>query len=79
MPSNPERAARGGDVSGTTKTDVEGAVGSPITVAEASYDPGYSLGETMDYYTMADLKMGYASYGVAVGASRGAGYVGGRK
>lgn len=79
MPSNPERASRGGDVSGTTRTDVEGAVGSPITVAEASYDPGYPLGDSLEYESMADLKQGYASYGVAVGASRGAGYLGGRK
>lgn len=79
MPSNPERASRGGDVSGTTKTDVEGAVGSPITVAEASYDPGYPFGQTLDYETPANLKMGYASYGVAVGDRRGPGYIGGGK
>lgn len=80
MPNNPERAARGGDVPGTTRTDVEGAVGSPITVAEASYEPGYSTETTMDagYVSMADLKQGFCSYGVGVGAARGKGYVGGR-
>jgi len=79
VPHNPERAARGGDVSGTTRTDVEGAVGSPVEVADASYDPGYPLGETMDYFTEADLKMGFCAYGVAVGDKRGRGYIGGRK
>ena len=78
MPANPERASRGGDVPGTTRTDVEGAVGSPITVAEASYDPGYPLGDSLEYETMADLKQGFVSYGVAVGAKRGPGYLGGR-
>ena len=78
MPANPERASRGGDVPGTTRTDVEGAVGSPITVAEASYDPGYPLGDSLEYETMADLKQGFASYGVAVGSKRGTGYLGGR-
>lgn len=82
MPSNPERASRGGDVSGTTKTDVEGAVGSPITVADASYEAGYDCQEVsmrVGYATMADLKQGFSSYGVGVGEARGAGYVGGRK
>jgi len=80
MPNNPERATRGGDVSGTTRTDVEGAVGSPIIVAEASYEPGYSIEETMEagYVSKADLKQGFCSYGVGVGAARGKGYVGGR-
>ena len=80
MPNNPERATRGGDVSGTTKTDVEGAVGSPITVAEASYDPGYSIDSTMEagYVSNADLKQGYSSYGVGVGDAKGKGYIGGR-
>lgn len=80
MPSNPERAIRGGDVSGTTKTDVEGAVGSPVTVADASYDPGYPLETTLDcgYVSTADLKQGYSSYGIGPGEKRGPGYVGGR-
>jgi hypothetical protein len=65
MPANPERASRGGDVSGTTKTDVEGAVGSPIEVASASYEPGYD--QFLGYASKADLKQGFCSYGVAIG------------
>lgn len=81
MPNNPERASRGGDVSGETRTDVEGAVGSPVTVADASYEPGYSLETTLDagYASKADLKMGYSSYGESVGATRIPGIIGGRK
>lgn len=73
MPKNPERATRGGDVSGTTRTDVDGAVGSPITVADASYDPGYEcLEETLEagYVSKADLKRGFGSYGVVIGEGR---------
>jgi len=77
MPNNPERASRGGDVSGDTKTDVEGAVGSPVSVSKASYDPGYELGDSLQYETAADLKQGFCSYGVGVGASRAKGYIGG--
>lgn len=81
MPSNSERASRGGDVSGDTRTDVEGAVGSPVTVAKASYDPGYSLEETLEagYVSEADLKQGFSSYGEGIGASRIPGIIGGRK
>jgi hypothetical protein len=79
MPYNPCRAAQGGDVGGETETDVDGAVGAPITVARASYDPGYPFGESLDYETPADLKAGFCSYGVAVGDARGKGYIGGRK
>jgi hypothetical protein len=72
MPKNPERATRGGDVSGTCKTDVDGAVGSPLSVAEASFDPGYSLEETLSegYASKADLKRGYSSYGKGIGGSK---------
>ena len=73
MPKNPERATRGGDVSGTCKTDVDGAVGSPITVADASYDPGYDcMDETLEagYVSKADLKRGFGSYGVVIGEGR---------
>lgn len=77
MPFNPERRSRGGDVEGMTRTDVEGAVGSPIEVSRASYDPGYELGESLEYETAADLKQGYCSYGVAVGDKRGKDYIGG--
>jgi hypothetical protein len=81
MPYNPERRARGGDVEGETKTDVEGAVGSPIEVAEASYEPGYSLETTLDagYVSMADLKQGFSSYGESIGEKRIPGIIGGRK
>ena len=81
MPSNPERASRGGDVPGMTRTDVEGAVGSPIEVADASYEAGYDSQQTSmeaGYVTKADLKQGFCSYGVGVGAARGKGYIGGR-
>ena len=81
MPYNPERKWRGGDVEGETRTDVEGAVGSPIEVADASYEPGYSLETTLDagYVTPADLKQGFASYGEATGEKRIPGIIGGRK
>lgn len=80
MPSNPERASRGGDVSGTTKTDNEWGVGSAITVADASYDPGYDIDTTLEagYVTLADVKQGYCSYGVGAGMGRPKGIIGGR-
>ena len=80
MPSNPDRASRGGDVSGTTKTDNEWGVGSPVTVADASYEPGYSLESSLSegYVSQADLKQGYCSYGVAIGKGRPKGIIGGR-
>jgi len=61
---------RGGDVKGTCKTDVDGAVGSPITVAEASYEPGYEIGEGYGYLSKADVKQGYCSYGIGIGEGR---------
>lgn len=76
--TNPERDCRGGDVPGTTKTDNEWGVGSAIDVAEASFDPGYPLGASLEDETRADLKAGYCSYGVSVGDKRGPGYIGGR-
>jgi hypothetical protein len=78
MPKNPERAYRGGDVSGTTETNNEWGVGEGVEVADASFDPGYEIGESLDVATMADVKQGYASYGISVGDSRRKGYVGGR-
>lgn len=80
MPDNPERATRGGDISGTTKTDPEHGLGDATTVAKASYDGGYGDGiqeDSMPDTTMADLKQGYCSYGVSTGEKRGKGYVGG--
>jgi hypothetical protein len=80
MPSNPERSTRGGDVSGTCKTDNEWGVGSATTVADASYEPGYELDTTMEagYVSMADIKAGYCSYGVGAGMARPKGIIGGR-
>lgn len=65
MPANPERATRGGDVSGTTKTDGLWGVGAPIDVASASYEPGYD--RFLGYASAADVKAGYCSYGVSIG------------
>lgn len=79
MPMNPERASRGGDVEGTTKTDPGMGVGSPVTVADASYEPGYEIGAAMDDISLADVKAGYCSYGVSVGDRRGKDYIGGSK
>lgn len=80
MPSNPERGSRGGDVSGSCKTDNEWGVGSPVTVADASYEPGYDIDVTLEagYVTMADVKAGYCSYGVGTGEARPKGIIGGR-
>lgn len=80
MPKNPERASRGGDVPGTTKTDNDWGVGAATTVADASYEPGYDLDTTTEagYVSMADIKQGYASYGVATGSARPKGIIGGR-
>lgn len=79
MPSNSDRS-RGGDVSGTCKTDNEWGVGSAVTVADASYEPGYPLESTISegYVSMADVKAGYCSYGVGVGMARPKGIIGGR-
>ena len=78
---NSQRSSRGGDVDGMTKTDVEGAVGSPIEVAKASYDPGYPVDVTLDagYVSPADLKQGYSSYGVGIGDGRPKGIIGGSR
>ena len=67
MPANPSRRGQGGDVPGTEKTDVMFAVGSPIDVATASYQPGYPISRVMGDVTYADLKQGFCSYGRAVG------------
>ncbi len=83
MPANPERGARGGDVTGTTKTDNQWSVGAATTVADASYEPGYDLGGTLKdggwSISAADIKQGYCSYGVAVGEGRPAGMIGGSR
>jgi hypothetical protein len=79
MPANPERKSRGGDVTGTCKTDNQWGVGSPIEVADASYEPGYEIGEGMGYASQADLKQGYGSYGVIIGEGRPRDMIGGKK
>ena len=83
MPANPERKARGGDVTGETKTDAQWSVGSAVSVADASYEPGYELGGTLKdggySISAADIKQGYCSYGVAVGEGRPSGMIGGKK
>ena len=80
MPKNPDRRSRGGDVEGDTKTSNEWGVGSPATVAKASFDPGYSLETVFDecYMSAADLKDGYMSYGVAIGEGRPKDMIGGK-
>lgn len=69
MPNNPSREAQGGDVSGTKPIDV--TMGEAIKVAAASFDPGYNMGKTLEYYTMADLTRGYCDMGEAIGEKRG--------
>lgn len=80
MPFNPERASRGGDVEGTSKTDA--ILGEPIDVATASYEPGYDcIDVTLEagYVSKADLKQGFSSYGVGVGEGRPKQMIGGSK
>lgn len=69
MPMNPTRKAQGGDVEGTKKIDV--SQGEAIQVAKASYDPGYSLENTLDdagvKFPAADLVRGFCDYGASTG------------
>lgn len=71
MPNNPNRASQGGDVEGTTMNDRDRGLGDAITVAKASFDPGYSLKETLSDgrtdVSPADLKLGYCTYGKVIG------------
>lgn len=71
MPKNPNRAAQGGDVEGDTVNDKGYGLGEPITVAKASYDPGYSLDTTLSdagiKVSLADLKLGRCMYGKVIG------------
>lgn len=75
MPTNPNRMTQGGDVEGTTPTDV--TMGKPIEVSKASFDPGYPIDNTLSdagtKINRADLTQGYCSYGKSVGES-GKGY-----
>lgn len=74
MPKNPNRAAQGGDVEGTTFNDKGYGLGEPIEVAKASYDPGYSLETTLSdagvKVNVADLKLGRCMYGKVIGESK---------
>lgn len=71
MPKNPDRAYQGGDVEGDTINDQDRGLGEPITVAKASYDPGYSLETTLNdagiKISPADIKLGFCTYGKATG------------
>lgn len=71
MPKNPNRSAQGGDVEGTTVNNQGNGLGKPITVAKASYDPGYSLESTLSdadtKISIADLKLGRCMYGKVIG------------
>jgi hypothetical protein len=75
MIKNPERATRGGDVEGSTKTDVANGLGPAADVASASYDPGYDIENSLPDTTMADVIHGFCTYGVSVGEKRGKGYL----
>lgn len=59
--------AQGGDVSGTTKTD--DTQGKSLSVASASFDPGYDLSTTLSagYVKKEALKQGFCDYGTCVG------------
>lgn len=73
MPKNPGRASQGGDVEGMEEIDQDGALpGQSLDVARASFDPGYSLDETLQagYVSKADMKRGFCSYGQGVGESK---------
>jgi hypothetical protein len=61
---------QGGDVTGMTKTDV--SQGKPIDVANASFDPGYSLDTTLEagYVKKDVLKRGYCDYGKSIGEGK---------
>lgn len=73
MPKNPGRREQGGDVEGMETVDQEGALpGQSVDVARASFDPGYSLDETLQagYVTKADVKRGFCSYGIGIGEGK---------
>lgn len=65
MPTNPTRSSQGGDVDGEKPIDI--SQGEPLKVSNASYDPGYPLGKTIENESMADLVKGFCSYGKSVG------------
>lgn len=69
MPENPNKDFQGGDCSGTKKIVV--TMGEALSVAAASFDPGYSLDNTFNAgntsFKMADIMRGYADSGVDIG------------
>lgn len=67
MPINPHRRMAGGDVEGTTKTDVQWSIGKPVEIARASVDPGYETVLSRPDVSHADLLQGYSSYGRSIG------------
>lgn len=48
-----------GNVKGTTQTAVDRSGSTAQTVAKASYDPGYTLGNSMGDAKDTDLRYGY--------------------
>lgn len=58
---------QGGDAEGTCKIDV--SQGETIEVAKASFDPGYSLTETLaaGHADKACLVRGFVNYGKGIG------------
>lgn len=67
MVDNPERASRGGSVEGQRPTDARRSVGKGVSVSNASFDPGYSIKNSLGDVSKADLVQGYCGYGKAVG------------
>ena len=55
----------GGDLIIKKKIDV--TMGEAIPVAKSSFDPGYELGNSLEYCNKADLTRGYSDNGKAVG------------
>ena len=59
---NPNRKWQGGDVPGMTEAGNNDSVFTTgITVAKASYDPGYDLATTLDGVDADDLKVGFCT------------------
>jgi hypothetical protein len=62
---------QGGDVEGERPIDMFGAQGEAVRVADASFDPGYSLDTTLSdagvVVSKADLLRGFCTYGKVIG------------
>lgn len=67
----PRGRPQGGQVMGERPIDMRHATGEPVKVANASYEPGYSLTETLSdadtNFKMADVLRGFVLYGKPVG------------